>query len=725
MTLALVAAASRPEKAKACAYDFEDYIESTTTFDPTIADEVDGLYWDPYHAGFGGPCEDCAVNDALDDWMTYLGKNVPRPLWNQILFKAPLTELVQLSFALDGVKGQTLPAQYAELGKLSKAEKSKVSAALGVAQLARKLEAFSVVPDYGYGGAPPPPSPTPSLITEAKKGAKSGDAFLKQRYAFLGLRATFYTRDWKSVLAYSTTYAKELAGPSKNLAWRTKYYVAGANMRTGKRALANVQLADIHAESAALAAVAAQDFAPLEDKDWKTALGIAKTKSEQVRLWRLVGLKLDGEAAMDEIIKLDPSSPTLPLLLVRELSKGESGTWAGGYDPPPAAQRSAYLSHLDQIANTLLGKKPDRPWLVELVAGHLAALRGDLAGARKHLGNAVAAKPADVKVALQAKASLAMAISAAWKMSPTFETEMATTMAAIDPAFTRAGALTTAVRLQLANAYKADGKLADAELLTPGNVDGADFQPGVGPTQAKAPAVLHWHDPVFIKQLIARVQITKTPWDKFVLDKATSRGDLQAELAWRYILDGKIADGAKLFGDSETTDGGLGTEPFAMHVVDCHDCDHETYANAKWTTGSLAKKMVDLEKQVKQGGDVGAKGALALGVAYYNLSWYGNARVVLEGTHQAFDEPTQALAWFTQAFKLAKTRELKARAAYYAAKAQLGMMISATPGGAQYNYMATIPVPSVWFTELSHFNDTAYYREVLKECGNFARWIRG
>ncbi|CAN5906483.1 hypothetical protein BH11MYX2_BH11MYX2_30910 [soil metagenome] len=702
VTLALVAAAARPEKAKACASDFEDYIESTTTFDSTIADEVEGLYWDPYHAGFGGPCETCATDAALDDWSTYLGKAITRDEWQAILYSMPEAQLA------------AVPAAHP-------AGKVKLTAAIGVVRLARRLEAFSVVPEY----TPKPPTPPPALIAEAKAGAKRGDAFIKQRYAFLGLRATFYTRDWRAVLAYTATFAKELAGPSKDLSWRAKYYAAGANMRMGKRALANVQLADIHAESQALAAVAAQDFAPMDEKDWRGALALAKTKSEQVRLWRLVGLKLDGQAAMDEIIKLDPSSPTLPLLLVRELSKGESGTWTGGYDPPPPAQRSAYLSHLDQIANTLLAKKPDRPWLVELVAGHLAALRGDLAGARKHLGNAVAAKPADVKVAMQAKASLAMAISAAWKMSPSFETEMATTMAAIDPAFSRAGALTSAVRSQLATAYKTDGKLADAELLTPGSVDGPDFRQGIGPTSIKPPAVLHWHDPAFIKQLIARVQVIKTPWDKFVLDKATTRGDLQYELAWRYILDGKLADGAKQFADKATNDGGVGTEPFAMHVVDCHDCDHETYANAKWTEGSLAKKMVDLEKQVKQGGDVGAKAALALGVAYYNISWYGNARVVLESTHQAFDEPKQALAWFTQAFKLAKTRELKARAAYYAAKAQLGMMISATPGGAQYNYMETIPVPSVWFTELSRFNDTAYYREVLKECGNFARWIRG
>ncbi|HEY4055120.1 MAG TPA: hypothetical protein VGM39_00885 [Kofleriaceae bacterium] len=705
-TLALVAAASRPEKAKACAYDFEDYIESTTTFDPTIADEVEGLYWDPYHAGFGGPCDECGINAALDDWMAYLGKGITREDWKTVLYTATEQQLF-------GV-----PAAHP-------AAKAKLTTALGVVRLARKLEPFSVVAEYGYGGTPPPPTTPPALIAEAKKGAKSGDAFIRQRYAFLGLRATFYTRDWKSVLAYSTTYAKELAGPSKDLSWRAKYYVAGANMRSGKRALANVQLADIHAESEALAAVAAQDFAPMEEKDWRAALALAKTKTEQVRLWRLVGLKLDGEAAMEEIIKLDPSSPTLPLLLVRELSKAESGTWAGGYDPPPAAQRSSYLAHLDQIANTLLTKRPNRPWLVELVAGHLAALRGDLTGARKHLGNAVAQNPTDAKVAMQAKASLAMAISAAWKMSPTFETEMATTMAAIDPAFTRSGTLTTAVRLQLANAYKADGKLADAELLTPGSVDGSAFQPGMGPTSTKPPAVMHWHDPAFIKQLIARVQITKTPWDKFVLDKSSSRGDLQAELAWRYILDGKIADGAKLYDDKETADNGVGTEPFAMHVVDCHDCDHDTYANAKWTNSTLAKKMVELEKQVKQGGDTGAKGALALGVAYYNLSWYGNARVVLESTHQAYDEPKQALVWFTQAFKLAKHPELKARAAYYAAKAQLGMMISASPGGAQYNSMQTLPVPSVWFTELSHFKDTAYYQEVLRECGNFAHWIRG
>jgi hypothetical protein len=34
-----------------------------------------------------------------------------------------------------------------------------------------------------------------------------------------------------------------------------------------------------------------------------------------------------------------------------------------------------------------------------------------------------------------------------------------------------------------------------------------------------------------------------------------------------------------------------------------------------------------------------------------------------------------------------------------------------------------LPIPTTWFPVLRGMSETQYYKEVLKECGNFRRWV--
>ena len=92
------------------------------------------------------------------------------------------------------------------------------------------------------------------------------EPFLAQRYAFLATRVLFYQRDWPGVIAF-VDKTPALAGPSEDLRWRARWYLAGALQHAGKRARANLELARIHAGYAPLAGVAVEEFQPLEDGD--------------------------------------------------------------------------------------------------------------------------------------------------------------------------------------------------------------------------------------------------------------------------------------------------------------------------------------------------------------------------------------------------------------------------------------------------------------------------
>jgi hypothetical protein len=276
------------------------------------------------------------------------------------------------------------------------------------------------------------------------------------------------------------------------------------------------------------------------------------------------------------------------------------------------------------------------------------------------------------------------------------------------------------VRWGLAPIYLKAGGLVDAEYLVPGSVDGANL---TGRYEGHS-GTLRWAQVGFIREMISRLDRTTTDFDRFVLHQtAFTRPALEQELALRYLLDCDFTTAQQTFATTAALSQPLHTDPFVIHIRDCHDCDHGTYANAAWTHASFTKKMAELAVKAHGSDDAAAQASMELGIGYYNLSWYGNARSILgDDTHQDTHEVKAALKWFQHAFELAKNRELKAKAAYYAAKAEVGdildVPIPVGGGGPPIE-----PVPNTWFGKLQTLKDTQYYKDVLAECGTFTAWV--
>lgn len=628
--------AAPPPPVAACGFGFVTLADETT-FEPAILgkDTWDGLYFDPFQQAFGGACEDCQAKAALDDWNAYL------PGFGQI------------------IANDNVPALTARRAKAT----GKEAAALDYALVLRD--------------APPEDAPSAAFARTQLAAAKGKDAFLAQRYTFLAIRGLFYAHEWRACAA---AFDSMKPGPSTDLAWRARYYAAGALAKAGARGRANLELARIVSGYPALAGAAMFDFKPMEEADWQATLRLARDNHERAELWRLVGIKLDGVTATQKILELEPRSNLVALLLVRELSKDE------GPDD------KAKLAALEQLATRVAAiPGADRPWVAELVAGHVAAKRGDLPVARTHLKKAMQLAPNDVAVTTQASASLALALALDWKIDAAHEAELAELMVHLDAGFSRTQSVTAAVRANLAKAYALAGKIVESEMLNE----------GAG----------RWEDVGFVKAMIAAQQAASTPFQRFVAQRVTP-DQLRAELFGRYLMMGDFFD-AKA--NLPAADAKLGTDPFVAHIRDCHDCDHETFANAPWTTASFATHLVELQSLAAGKSAAAAKANLELGNAMYNVTWYGNARVVLEGTHQATRDTRVAEKLYKRAYDLAKDRELRAQAAFFAAKAELGRLQS--PDSSE------LPVPTTWFTALKALANTRYAQQVLAECGNFRAWM--
>jgi hypothetical protein len=712
--------ALRDQPAEACGWSAPT-IEELTTFDPAVAADPTpaSLAFDPFVGGFGGACEDCGGQAMRADWDGWLAGAVPSDDWQQLLFQASVPDLERIAGRIGargrggpgGGKPAPLPLDLDPGRWKLPAAKAKIVSALAYLAVARGSEQLA-----GYEASGAAPAEIERLLASAQAGLKkTKDPFLAQRYAFQIVRIRFYQRDWAGVVAFFDRNSARLARPSADLAWRARYYAAGALRRSGALARANVELARVHAGSPALAPAAAQDFQPMEDADWKAALRLARTPREQAQLWRLVGIKQDGVAAAQEIVKLEPTSDLLGLLLVREVARAESTgrMWGDAADAAAVSARQKVYAAIEQLATTIAATRgADRPWLMRLIAGHMAAQRGDVAAARRELAAAVAGRPGDVRVASQARASLALALASDVKLDAAREDELARAMAAIDPGYGRTWSVRAEVRRRLAAAYVKAGRAIDAEFLVPSFPEA-----GHGSLDAAG----KWADVAFLRELIARAGKTTTAFDRFLLDSSYTRADLERELAMRQLLAGDFAAAQKTYASTAASSSRLGTDPFVTHIVDCHDCDHAAYGSAPWTHASFVARMAELARQAGGKGDAAAQAALALGTGLYNLTWYGNARVILDGTRQATADTRPAERWYRKAFELAVSRELKARAAFYAAKAELHGLLTAAKVD-PYEGLEALPVPTTWYPIVKTFADTAYHREILAECGTYRRW---
>ncbi len=708
-----------------------------TTFDPAVIGDATwpGLFFDGNVAGYGDRCDACLTKAIAADWRGYLGPAVTDADWAHVLYELKSADLDAVAARLAG-KAKTVPAGMEKTSIWSKsAPVDKLRAAVAFVQLARRVEEVDSF-DGGYAESGQPkvaPLPAPELLAAAKAGlaaVPAADAFLRQRYAFQILRVTFYRREYAAVEKQFDTSAPTLLAPSQDLAFRARYYYAGALRHDDKRARANVELARIAADDPALAGYAMRDFQPMEDGDWKKALALATTTRDKTALWRLVGIKADPLAAVREIIKLDPKSNLASLLVVRELARIESasssvGLYGQKVEPAQLAAAKAAYKTLEQLATTLAAAPgTDQPWVMELVIGHIAARRGDVAAARAHIQKALAARPGDPRVVAQGKASLALALVFDWKINPAHEDELAKLMLAVEAtkSYDRQEAVHEEVRGRLAKAYLAAGKLVDAEMLDPNTLvplDEYSSRPTANPYDRSK-----WTEAAFIKEMIARLGVTATDFDKFVVHTTITKEQLQRDLALRNLLDGDFAAALKGFDALKLRAAPLHTDPFVIHINDCHDCDHETYVNAAWTPASIANRMATLAKTANGTGEAAAAASLELGNGLYNATWYGNARALTDESHEQTFDTRPAERWYKRAYDLTKDRELKAKAAFLAAKCERDRNLTSAPAPTDQAVNGPDPdvVPHTWYAVLKSYASTRYYKEVLKECGYFAAW---
>lgn len=681
------------------------------------------------------------------EWYDWLDKKVDSAAIGQLFIKAS-------AGAADSVyryyKGNlnTLPAGMPDVKKYS-IEPKKMHAFLSCLLLAKTCESYAVndVVNYWTAEDKPKAKAVPAALehTILKAISTTGDLFIKERLWFQMVRYYYYQQKQDAgtytapALDLPAYFAKEEGQFPKNLLYyRAMGYVAGYYYQQKEFAKANYLYSLCYDYSFEMKIPSKWSFHPQNEGDWNGALQLAKNNAEKITLWHLLGTSQDEARAIKEIYALDPKSDKLDLLLSRLINIREQYGMPS-YSNEESQEKKLSLKKelliVDQIATE---GKTLKPFYWNLAAGYLHSLAHEYTQAAGFYSKAKKQLPKNdqlvmaqyklldwtlylqqlTKIDAKAEAKMVEPLNWLWRLSNNKETV---------PNLRYYQAVRESLK-RLSVLYKKQGELVKANCF--------DQDPAFYVSNVRIEA---------LKTLMNKAN--KTPFEMIMLNYyPVTMEELHYLQAVKCVYQEKTDEAVVMMKKADSLNTRLLlANPFSMRMNDCHDCDHANPGKTRYTALKFVETLNTIKQQLLAGKDISRNAAL-LANAYYNITHYGNGRVFYQSgitgsmtdVQDGFDGPFKttftsnqtALKYYLLARQHAATKELKAKYTFMASKCdhneQYNSRYAAPENKGKYSWQLDdeIPAGGQYFAELkANYAQTAYYKEVLRECGYFNTYL--
>lgn len=668
-------------------------------------------------------------NDIVQEWDGYLdGKIKKEDLAYLILkdsAKAELNNLYEAAFAKKSLK-------YADR-KIALKDK-KVKNFLEFMYYAKMIEEHATVA-YNYWDYENRQVSyvAPEVIREVEnKFTKATDAFLKNRYWFQVMKAYFYSDSKQQAIVFFEKTKAQV--PQNVLYYRALSYIAGVYYKDKDYVKANYLYSVVFDKCPQLRVVTAYNFHPQEQSDFDAALQLAKSNDEKAALWALLGYYADERKAIDAIYQLNPKSEHLEYLLTRLVNKEE--TELNGEEFKSVKEyKKVVKEKLNKESLALLNKiageeQTLKPYLWNIAAGYLNIFNGDYALAEKQFAKAESKAP---KTELSAKQlrllKLINTLSRQNVMNADAESKLLTDLNWLyhecpksdyyEP-FRYTKALGWSKKY-IAALYKTQKNGIMTELFDRDNkyyLTGANQEA--------------------MKTFLMRNK--KSPWEQLAVSiYDVTLSDIYEYQAVMSAYTNKIEQAIAFMEKSEKgKEVILEGNPFNGKIKDCNDCDHQAYQKVKYTKLSFLQKLKEMQDKVTKGEEVYSN-SLLLANAFYNMTYYGNARSfyysnIMDQGGNYIDEdykpyllnPALANSYYKKAFEAAANPEQKAKCVYMMAKCERNAFYTDNYHTNRYDYRQPEVHFLAWngFKKLkAEYSNTQYYKEVINECGYFQKYL--
>lgn len=672
------------------------------------------------------------VDTQVKEWNTYLENQISKETLNTIIGTDSLNDVVaKVCSAIKTNKPNGASRKY-------NLENVKTKHFFEFINLAKSLEeATNFYPDWDYK------TDTYSESTKIKTSVvkkieklynETTDNFLKEKYWFLTIKASFYSENRSNAISFfNGTSAKVEKGISY---YRALSYLAGINYAQKKYALSNYQFAVVFENCPILRKEAIFDFKPQETKDFNESLNMAKSIEEKAALWTLYGYYADPVEAIAKVYELDPKNKHLTYLLTRAVNIEENNLNHTEYikytlksyvnESKLDKKLYALVTEIAQTNNTM------NPYMWDIVAGYFETLKGNYSKATSYLNEAKKTAPQKALVQNQIKLfAIFNQVSKTKVLNTQSENELLPNLVWLydynkqiqnsteyysketsdEEMKLRTDFLVSWSRSYISNLYKKQNNEVMSELFSR-------------------------EDNYYAKkERLEKMQTyflenKNTAWDKLAQSLYTiTLDDIYEYKGIMFAYNNQIDEAIDEFKKCKKLDTLYGN-PFNGKIMDCIDCDHNAKQKTKYTKLTFMQKVKEILDNVAN--DVETySGNILLGNAFYNMSHYGNARLfynnpIVDQYGNYIDEEysdmlynnSQTEYYYKKALSVAQNDEEKAKATFLLTKIERNKF-----------YLSKQYVPDEvdfitfkgYKTLMQNYSNTKYYQEVINECGYFSR----
>lgn len=591
-----------------------------------------------------------------------------------------------------------------------------------------------------------------------KTDASNKDAFFKNRIWFQVLRAKFYSDERTSVIAFFDETAKDQ--PKNTLYYRGLSYVAGAYKSLNNYEKSNALFAEVFNHSEAMMPSALFDYKPLDKPAFENLLKSVSDKSVKETLYALQGYYTNSFEAMQDLYKQNPASKHLDFLLSRWININEQNiniyTGYAQRDVLPKKIKKEIKSKIDATQLKWLNsvadaEKVSNAYMWKSAAAYFNTLAGDYKKATNQLQDAYRLTKNENQKGQVRSLRLLNNLLSTDKMDLNAEAKL------IEDAnwlFYDQGNV---------NNWENNRRISYLQEFTKKYIS-ALYQEQNNPLMAELTySIKGFYKDQKQSEAMERFLLSdkRSAWqDIFVgiypyklADIYESRG---IYLFYQDKIDEAIAEFEKIPPferrqynwrtekyETETVDYKaleLPGNPFNGKIKDCNDCDHQAKQSVKYTMLSFLQKVKEMQGKIKAGDDV-YNNALLVGNAFYNASYFGNARafyynnIINEYGNSISKEHEKMLygmenvkKYYALAQKAATNNEQKAKMAYMFAKVERNDFYATNyfmPNEYFYPYGDFVSFKK-WqgFEDLQqNYFDTKYYQDVIAECGYFRTYL--
>jgi hypothetical protein len=580
--------------------------------------------------------------------------------------------------------------------------------------------------------------PSPEIIAELENRYHvESDPFLKNRYWFQVAKAKYYSIDKSSIISFFDKTKETVS--KNNLYYRALSYVAGAHYKQHNYTLSNYLYSIVYDKCKEMRSIAAYNFHPQEQTDFDSSLHLASNNNEKIALWTLYGYYADELKAIREISKLDTKNEHIDFLLAHYINNEEKRLNSEAEYTNAVEYKNLLKENVNPEAVLLIDsiarqENTSRPFLWYMGAGYFQILAGNYKLADIYLEKSsklVSNKPLAVN-----QIRLLQLVNNILRIDTITQNQEEKLVSELDWLYNkcpndrmksfRYNHTVSWSKIYLSSLYKSQGNNIFSEILDP--------SPNFYINQYNIDNMIEY--------------LTKkdmSSWDSILIGQyAYTLSDIYdyASIMNTYIHPENLNKSLYYMELSQHANDTLDCDPFIHTIKEIYYCSegNGNPPNKRFTKIDLLRQMNDLQVLIAKGEST-YEHFLALGNAFYNITYFGNSREyyfnpIIDNYGNYVDplykswflNSSIANSYYSNAVQVAKNNEQKALCVYLMSKCERNTFHTEryyedgffrSFHNQDTNYLA-------WngFIKLKNeYSNTSFYQQVIQECGYFKSYL--